>query len=95
MKKLLFAAMLLTLNGCAADYLNHYDTVTLAAGDANRQNQLMQTVDPYNPASNNTKIEDAGSRSVAAVAKARQVTGGGGTTGGSAATMPPPPPPVN
>jgi hypothetical protein len=28
--------IVLAMSGCAADYLNHYDTVTLAAGDANR-----------------------------------------------------------
>ncbi|MBZ9817694.1 hypothetical protein LB515_13770 [Mesorhizobium sp. CA15] len=57
------------LAGCAADYLNNYDTMTLAAGDSQKANQLLQTVDPYNPASNNTKIEGDGARSVAVVQK--------------------------
>jgi len=57
------------LSGCAADYLHNYDTMTLASGDAQKTNQLLQTVDPYNPASNNTKIEGDGTRSVAAVQK--------------------------
>ena len=57
------------LAGCAADYLNNYDTVTLAAGDSQKANQLLQTVDPYNPASNNTKIEGDGARSVGVVQK--------------------------
>jgi len=57
------------LAGCAADYLNNYDTITLAAGDSQKANQLLQTVDPYNPASNNTKIEGDGARSVAVVQK--------------------------
>jgi len=57
------------LAGCAADYLNHYDTMTLASGDSQKANQLLQTVDPYNPASNNTKIEGDGARSVAIVEK--------------------------
>ena len=57
------------LTGCAADYLNNYDTMTLAAGDSQKANQLLQTVDPYNPASNNTKIEGDGARSVGVVQK--------------------------
>lgn len=57
------------LAGCAADYLNNYDTVTLAAGDSQKTNQLLQTVDPYNPVSNNTKIESDGARSVGVVQK--------------------------
>ncbi|PBB89745.1 hypothetical protein CK215_26015 [Mesorhizobium sp. WSM3864] len=57
------------LAGCAADYLNNYDTMTLASGDSQKANQLLQTVDPYNPASNNTKIESDGARSVGVVQK--------------------------
>ncbi|MDX8441627.1 hypothetical protein [Mesorhizobium australafricanum] len=57
------------LAGCAADYLHNYDTMTLAAGDSQKANQLLQTVDPYNPASNNTKIEGNGARSVGVVQK--------------------------
>ncbi len=57
------------LSGCAADYLNHYDTVTLAAGDTQKYNSLLQTVDPLNPASRNTHIEGDGTRA-AAVAQA-------------------------
>lgn len=55
------------LTGCAADYLNHYDTVTLAAGDTQKFNSLAQTVDPFNPNSKNTRIEDDGARAVGAV----------------------------
>ncbi|OHV67175.1 hypothetical protein LCM4577_26885 [Mesorhizobium sp. LCM 4577] len=57
------------LAGCAADYLHNYDTMTLASGDSQKANQLLQTVDPYNPASNNTKIEGDGARSVGVVQK--------------------------
>ncbi|MDG4887765.1 hypothetical protein [Mesorhizobium sp. WSM4887] len=57
------------LAGCAADYLNNYDTMTLASGDSQKANELLQTVDPYNPASNNTKIEGTGARSVEVVQK--------------------------
>ncbi|MGX5799718.1 hypothetical protein ACWGS9_00535 [Bradyrhizobium sp. Arg314] len=66
------------LAGCAADYLHNYDTMTLAAGDSQKANQLLQTVDPYNPASNNTKIEGNGARSVGVVQRYK---------------VPPPPPP--
>lgn len=65
-----FAAML-AVSGCAADYLNNYDTMTLASGDSLKANELLQTVDPYNPASNNTKIEGDGARSVGVVQKYR------------------------
>ncbi|RUV35816.1 hypothetical protein [Mesorhizobium sp. M7A.F.Ca.MR.148.00.0.0] len=66
------------LTGCAADYLNHYDTVTLAAGDTQKFNSMLQTVDPLNPNSRNTKIESDGARA-AGVAQSYR--------------FPPPPPP--
>ncbi|RUU21387.1 hypothetical protein EOD10_06755 [Mesorhizobium sp. M7A.T.Ca.TU.009.01.3.2] len=69
------------LSGCAADYLNHYDSVTLAAGDTQKYNSLLQTVDPLNPNSRNTKIEGDGARA-AAVAQ------------GYKYPPPPPPPPA-
>ncbi|TKB19970.1 MAG: hypothetical protein E5V75_05805 [Mesorhizobium sp.] len=67
------------LTGCAADYLNNYDTMTLASGDTQKANSLLQTVDPYNPASNNTKIEGDGVRAVGVIQTYR---------------VPPPPPPT-
>ena len=54
------------LSGCA-DYLNHYDTVTLAAGDAQKHNAMLQTKDPFNPASNDTAITTDGERASDAV----------------------------
>lgn len=66
------------LTGCAADYLNHYDSVTLAAGDTQKFNSMLQTVDPLNPNSRNTKIEGDGARA-AGVARSYR--------------FPPPPPP--
>ena len=69
------------LAGCAADYLHNYDTMTLASGDSQKANELLQTVDPYNPASNNTKIEGDGARSMAVVQKYK--------------LLPPPPSPPN
>ncbi|ESX81608.1 hypothetical protein [Mesorhizobium sp. LSHC412B00] len=46
----------------AADYLNHYDSVTLAAGDGYRANSLAQIIDPLNPNSQNAHIEGDGRR---------------------------------
>ena len=66
------------LSGCAADYLNNYDSVTLAAGDTQKYNSLLQTVDPFNPAAKNTRIDGDGARA-AAVAQSYK--------------FPPPPPP--
>ncbi|MER9309785.1 hypothetical protein NKI51_10745 [Mesorhizobium australicum] len=62
---------ILALSGCGADYLNHYDSVTLAAGDANRANSLAQTVDPFNPNSQNTHIESDGQRVAGVVQRYR------------------------
>ncbi|WP_287367296.1 hypothetical protein, partial [Mesorhizobium sp.] len=59
------------LTGCA-DYLNRYETVTLAAGDTQKYNSLLQTVDPLNPASRNTTIKGDGVRS-AAVAESYRI----------------------
>ncbi|MCH4559125.1 hypothetical protein ACVILI_005645 [Mesorhizobium sp. USDA 4775] len=61
------------ISGCAADYLNHYDTVTLAAGDAGHANTLLQTVDPFNPNSDNTHIEGDGAHAAAVVLRYRGV----------------------
>ncbi|MCF6127259.1 hypothetical protein EN904_00540 [Mesorhizobium sp. M7A.F.Ca.CA.001.07.2.1] len=66
------------LSGCATDYLNHYDSVTLAAGDTQKFNSMLQTVDPLNPASNNTRIEGDGARAAGVAQNYR---------------FPPPPPP--
>lgn len=52
------------LSGCAAACLNHYDSVTFAAGDT--ANLLLQTVDPFDRNSQNTYIEGDGQR-IAAV----------------------------
>jgi hypothetical protein len=54
------------VSGCA-DYLNRYDTVTLAAGDAQKQNMLLHTNDPFNPASRDTRIGTDGGRAADAV----------------------------
>ncbi|MER9301064.1 calcium-binding protein [Mesorhizobium sp. M0621] len=62
----------------AADYLNNYATVTLASGDGNHANILLQTVDPFNPNSNNTHIEGDVARAVAAFNAYRRVASAGG-----------------
>jgi hypothetical protein len=70
-----FSTVLAVLvSGCAADYLNNYDSVTLAAGDANHANVLLQTVDPFNPNSNNTHIESDGQRIAGVVQRYRGTT---------------------
>jgi hypothetical protein len=43
------------LSGCA-DYMNHRDSVTLAAGNAPEANIAIQTVNPFPPEAWNTKI---------------------------------------
>jgi outer membrane PBP1 activator LpoA protein len=47
------------LSGCA-DYLNHYDTVTLAAGNTQKTNLLLQHKDPFNPDAVETRIPTDG-----------------------------------
>ncbi|MER8641407.1 calcium-binding protein [Mesorhizobium sp. M1252] len=74
--RLFLVSATLAMSGCAADYLNNYDTLTLAAGDANRTNLLLQTVDPFNPNSQNTHIEGNGVRSAAVVNSYRGVAPG-------------------
>ncbi len=74
----------LALSGRAADYLNNYDTMTLATGNANNTNQLLQTVDPFNPNSNNTHIEGDSARSVAVIQQYKSGGAGGGYKGNCA-----------
>ena len=68
---LVLALAALLLGGCAADYLNHYDTVSLAAGDAQKANRLLHTTNPFNPVSHNTAIETDGRRTADAVERYR------------------------
>jgi hypothetical protein len=55
------AFAVLTLGGCA-DYLNHRDRVSLAAGDAMQWNQAVHTIDPWPPAASNTAIPGDGKK---------------------------------
>jgi hypothetical protein len=52
---------LLAAGGCA-DYLNHNDTVTAAAGNAVAHNMVVHTTDPWPPAAANTRIVGNGQR---------------------------------
>ena len=67
-KFLLALALVAPLSGCA-DYLNRYDTLTLAAGDTQKQNMLLQTANPFNPDSQDVAIDTNGQRAVDAVKK--------------------------
>ncbi|MES0049272.1 hypothetical protein [Mesorhizobium sp. M0053] len=69
-----------------ADYLDNYDTLTLANGDANRTNSLLQTVDPFNPKSNNTHIEGDGQRILAVVQRYKSPASAGGGYSGNCPT---------
>lgn len=56
------------LSGCA-DYLNHYDTVTLEAGNTQGYNMLLHADQPFNPASHDLAIGTDGTRAADAVRK--------------------------
>lgn len=70
--RLLLVAMLAPcmLSGCA-DYLNRYESVALATGDAQRHNLMLHTVNPFNPASRDTTIESDGARAAEVVKRYR------------------------
>ena len=48
-------ALSLGLSACA-DYMNHWDTVTIGAGNAKEANAAIQGVDPFPPTAGDTKI---------------------------------------
>lgn len=66
--RLLVVLSVILLSGCA-DYLNHYDGVTLAGGDTQKANRILHAVDPFNPASEDTSIESDGQRTADVVKK--------------------------
>jgi len=70
-----FALAAASTAGCA-DYLNRYDTVTLAAGDSQKHNMLLHTDDPFNPNSEITAIPTDGQRAANAVRLYRSGPGG-------------------
>ena len=55
------AGVVAPLSGCA-DYLNRYDTVTLAARNTQSYNRLLHTKNPFNPKSDDVNIETDGVR---------------------------------
>lgn len=61
--KILALACLASLGGCS-EYLNHEDTLTMAAGDANRINRMLQAEDPFAERAFDTSIEGDGERAV-------------------------------
>lgn len=50
-----FVAASLLLTGCSSDYLNHRDRITLAGGDAVRQNLERETINPSKASMYRTK----------------------------------------
>ena len=59
LKAAVVLAGLASLGGCA-DYLNHWDTVTFAAGDAMEANAAIHTVDPQAHRAEQTHIATDG-----------------------------------
>lgn len=80
-------AVLLTPIGACVDYLNHRDSVTLAAGDAIHANAAIQTIDPEATASRKKTIEYDGQKIAVAIgawpagANGSNGAGGGGYKG--------------
>jgi hypothetical protein len=70
--RLLALAALMVPAGCA-DYMNHHDTMTLAAGDFNQTNRMLQTEDPFNEQSFDTHIHTDGGRAARIIRKYQQL----------------------
>lgn len=75
-------AVLLTPVGACVDYLNHRDSLTLAAGDGMHANAATQTIDPDPPVSRKKTIDYDGRYIAATIAKypALSQPGGGAQT---------------
>lgn len=76
-------AIPLFASGGCADYLNHRDSITLAAGDAPNFNQAVHTINPQSPRAYNTNLDFSGKRAAYVI------------QGYSVPPPPPPPPTVN
>lgn len=88
--RLLALVCLIPLAGCS-EYLDHHDTLTFAAGDANRYNRLIQAEDPFNERAFDTSIEGDGKRAVPVIRRYQQpfaVRWPAVTSTGPAATTP-------
>lgn len=83
-RRLVFGASLLPMLvlGACADYLNHNDTITSSAGDANAHNKVIHIADPWPRAAANSRIGGNGQR-VDVVTK-RYLSGTGGPSSSSA-----------
>jgi hypothetical protein len=75
--------MLPALAGCV-DYLEHRDTVTLRAGDAQAWNRTVHTADPWPPHAMNNDIMGDGPRTARVIQ--RYSTGNVGSADGSVPT---------
>ncbi|HEX2555307.1 MAG TPA: hypothetical protein VHL98_16530 [Microvirga sp.] len=87
--KVLAAALAASSVAGCADYLNHHDTVTLRAGDAQNWNKTVQTTDPWPPYVKNTDIDGDGQRTMIGVRNYSEGTtplASGGGTGGAGGT---------
>ena len=82
-RKLLAAALAASSVAGCADYLNHPDTVTLRAGDAQNWNKAVQTTDPWPPYVKNTDIDGDGQRT-ANVIRRYPAAAGAAAAGGAA-----------
>lgn len=58
---LILAGMAFLLGGCA-DYMNHRDSITLGAGNANEANLGIHTIKPFPPEADNTDIKVDGDK---------------------------------
>jgi len=65
------ATLAAMLAGCSDIYYDRRDTVALTAGDAVAGNSITQTVNPWPPESNNTRIAFNGQRMQSAVERYR------------------------
>jgi hypothetical protein len=70
----------IALSGCV-DYLNHRDSVTLAAGDAMHANAAIQTINPMPPAAYKKTIDYDGQAALTTVSPGSAYMGGGGYGG--------------
>lgn len=58
---ILIALLAWGLSSCA-DYLSRHDTVTLAAGNSQKHNMLLQAAEPFNPSARENRIPTSGKR---------------------------------
>jgi hypothetical protein len=69
--------------GACADYLNHNDSVTASAGDANAHNKVIHIADPWPRAAANSRI--GGNGQLVDIVTKRYLAGGGASSSNPAA----------